>query len=109
MNEATLTVLFVATFVVGVSCSAWLWRLYSRIAPTLLGRERLVLQALVVISWAITLTAGWFGFLSLRRVVGLPPLDWSSVVSLAIAEAVLLIPVYIVAVVRSVGVEDPDR
>lgn len=103
MSDAFLTASFLLAFGVGSGATWWLWRRYDRIAPTLPGRERLVLQAFVVVSLVITAVAGYLGFLSLRRLAGLPPLDWSSIVTYLIAEAILFIPLYLAVIVKLVS------
>lgn len=97
-GAAFVTFMLVATAAVGFLCSAWLWGNYRVIAPTLPGRDRLVLQAFVVISIGATVVAGFFGFLALRRIAGHPPYEWASSVTLIIAELIFLTPVYLVAV-----------
>jgi hypothetical protein len=108
VNDVFLTANFMVTCAVGIICTLGLWRRYSTIAPTLPGRDRLVLQAFVVIAVACTLAAGYFGVLALRRLLGYEPLDWTGVISYVIAEAILLIPLYIVIIVRAVAEGDSD-
>jgi len=97
-DNGVVTVLIIATAMVGFLCTAWHYGNYRRIAPTLPGRERLVLQAFVVVSGGATFVASYFGTLTLRALAGLPPVEWARPVSLLIAELVFLTPVYLVAI-----------
>lgn len=110
MSESPLPALiFISTFLIGVGCSLWVLMLYARVAPVLPGRDKLVLALLVGICFIVTAVAGYIGTLSVRRLAGFPPFEWSSTVSFIVAEVILLIPLFIAIVLRAIRVEDPDR
>lgn len=56
------------------------------------GRARWILIAFVVVSVVISFAASYFGFLSVRRVLGYPPMDWTPGVSVLVACIVFLLP-----------------
>jgi hypothetical protein len=86
--------IFILAFLIGARSTLRLWGTYQRVAPNLVYRDRLILQAFVVASVTITLAAGYFGAFSVRRILDYPPIDWQPPVSALVAAAVLLLPRY---------------
>lgn len=87
--EILFIVIAVIAFVRGLRATVRLWRLYFTDGKT---RQEEVLLAFALISTAITVTAGWFGFLSIRRVAGFDALPWSPLIGIVLASMILLIP-----------------
>ena len=80
-------------FVSGVRSTFRLWRRYRAVVPVLTdARERLLLRSFVAVSTAITLAAGFYGLLAVRRLVGFPPFEWGIEASALVAIGVLFIP-----------------
>ena len=82
------------------------WRLSARyrfVHGQLDYREGLILLAIVVVSWTITVAALYFGFLSVRRLLGYEPLPELVPVSVVIATGVLLVPAFLDYVVTRVS------
>jgi hypothetical protein len=104
MNEAwVFVVLAGCAIVLGVRGSIRLARRYRGVHGDLEPRERLILGALVVVAWTITLVGAYFALLSLRRVLGFPPIEGVSTVSVLVASLVLFIPAGLDAVVERVA------
>lgn len=85
--------------------STWrLWRRYTSARVVLLEpRERLILRSFVIVSVMITVAAGYFGFVALRRMLGYDPLDWTPTVSVLLAIVILFIPTMLDLVVARVA------
>lgn len=92
----------------GLRASLRLTRRYTAVRDRLVGRERSVLRAFVVVSWTITLAALFFGGTALRRIFGFDPLDWAPPISVAIATAVLFVPVFLDATVERIARSPED-
>jgi uncharacterized membrane protein YidH (DUF202 family) len=91
-----------AAFIIG-AWSTWdVWQLHRDTAPRMTPLERMVLGLLVLICAVITLAAGYFGFLSVRRLFGFDAFDWSPLASAVVALAVLLLPARIRYVARRI-------
>lgn len=71
------------------------FRRYRRIAPELPGSLDLIQFAFVIVRLVASIAATWFGYLALRRLLDFEPLDWSPVVSLALAVGVFLLPPFL--------------
>ena len=107
MNDGARWFLFVtiAAFALGLRGSLRLRRRYIDVSDQLVNRERLLLASIVGVSWTITVAAGYFAFVSARRLLGYGALEWTPVVSLVIATMILCIPAaldYIVGLVARV-------
>jgi hypothetical protein len=95
-NEAIVpTLIFAFFFLWGVRSSWWLTSTYRAVAPLILPNRRAIGLAFVVIAWAVTVVAGWLGFTSLRRLLGMDPLDWGPFIGYVLALPVLTIPAYL--------------
>jgi hypothetical protein len=95
--------LFGIVAVLGVRGS---WRLaarYSSVHDRLDERETWILRAIVIVSWVITVAALYFGFLSVRRLLGFDALPQLVPVSAIVAIGVLLIPAFLDYVVDRVA------
>jgi hypothetical protein len=91
-------------FGVGVHSTVGLWRDYHEIARFFTNpRSRIIGRAFVIVSAVVTIAAGYFGFLAVRRMLGFDALDWSPILSLAFSIPVLFVPAYLRRVWRSVG------
>jgi len=66
-------------------------------------RETLILRAVVIVAWTITIAALYFGFLAVRRLLGYEPLPELVPVSAVIAIGVLLIPAFLDYIVERVA------
>jgi hypothetical protein len=81
-----------STFVLGVRSTWRLWRLHR-------GEDQsprnLITGAFVTVAFVVTLAAGYYGFLSARRVLGFEPLPGAALVSVLVAAVVLLIPSFL--------------
>lgn len=95
--------LFVIAAVVGVRSSLHLTRRYRSVRGQLESRDALLLLAFVLVAWTLTVAALWWGFVSVRRIVGFEPLDWTPFVSVVLAAVVLFIPAYLDAIVGRVA------
>jgi len=96
-------VLFGIVAILGVRGS---WRLTSRymfVNSQLDDRETLILRAVVIVAWTITIAALYFGFLAVRRLLGYEPLPELVPVSAVIAIGVLLIPAFLDYIVERVA------
>jgi hypothetical protein len=93
LTDLAFALVVTAAFIAGVVSSARLTRTYVEISSTLDWRARLVALTFVVVAWTITIAAGFFGALAVRRLLGAPPLDWSPNASAIVAAFVLFIPV----------------
>lgn len=109
MNADTvwLVVLGIAA-IFGIHDSWWVTARYRAIHHDLDWRGRLLLLLLVVICWAITGVALWFGGLTARRAMGLPPVPEVVPLSLIIITAVLFLPRLILWVLRRIQRDPPD-
>ena len=93
MNHLTLdhvaVGLFVVFFVAGVASTRDLLVIHRAATPP---RNRIT-GAFATVALLVTAAAGWFGFLSARRVLGFDPIPGASIASIIVASAVLTIPV----------------
>lgn len=104
MNEGTwYLALFVIVGVLGIRGSWRLTRRYHDVSSQLVDRERLILLAFVIVAWLITVAAAYFGFLTVRRMLGFEPLPELAPVSAVIAFGIFLIPAFLDAVVDRVA------
>lgn len=102
--EVGVMALFMAAFVLGARATWRLVRRYRDASPRLVEpRAYLVLFAFVAVSVVITLAAGYFGFLTIRRLLGYDPIPGISVVSLIVIAVVVLIPVFLDNVVARIA------
>lgn len=93
MSEAWVFVLLGAIAVIlGIRGSVRLTHRYLDAARILIPRERLLLGALVVVCWLITIVGAYFVVISARRIAGFDALEWSPFASIVLASAVLFIP-----------------
>lgn len=88
-----VTLAFVGAFLLGVRAT---WRLWKRWRH---DPERLLLFALFAAALVITVTAGWVGFLSVRRLLGFEPISWSPVVTTVLAIVLVFLPEFLERVV----------
>lgn len=104
MSEAYVyAFLFLVVAVLGIRGS---WRLTSRyraIKSQLIARERWILLAIVIVAWAVTFAALYFGGLTMRRLVGFEALPQLAPASALIATGILLIPAFLDWVVEQVA------
>lgn len=103
MSEWTYPVLFAIAAVFGLRGSIRLTQRYHDVREQLEWREGWILLLLALVSWTITLAAGYYGFLSVRTVLGFPRIEGIAPVSAIIAIAVLFLPTLIDAVVDRVA------
>jgi hypothetical protein len=91
--ELLIVVAFVGAFVLG---SRSTWRQYRRWQRrgAFETRNRILLL-LFAICALITGAAGWYGFISARRLIGFEALPWTPVPSVLIATGIVLIPVVV--------------
>jgi hypothetical protein len=91
-------VMFLGAFIAG-TWSTWdLWAIHRAELPP---RNRIT-RAFVVVAILITAAAGFYGFLAARRILGFETIPGISVVSLLLASAVLLVPVFLRMTVRQI-------
>lgn len=104
MIDTAVALTFVFAFLVGVRSTWRLWRRYQATSPTLTEpRAYLVLVAFVAVSLIVTAAAGYFGFVSVRRLLGFEPIPGTPFVSTIVAICVLFIPALLDAVVKRVA------
>lgn len=100
MSDAFVaSLLFTTAFGVGVVSTIYLWRVRGN---GWTDHRNMILDAIFVVSLVVTLAAGYFGFLSLRRVWGFEPLPWTPIAGLVVSTTVLLIPPFLVWIVRRI-------
>ncbi|HEV8545009.1 MAG TPA: hypothetical protein VGQ64_01840 [Candidatus Limnocylindrales bacterium] len=90
--------ILVGAFVLGVRSTWHLRAIHHAEEPP---RNRIT-GAFYRTALTITAAAGFYGFLSARRVLGFDPLPGISIASLLVASAVLLIPVFLDMTVRQI-------
>lgn len=95
--DPVLQGLYVALFGISVPIG-WiatrdLWRLYRRLAPKLPDSRVLILQGFFVAALSISLVGTWILIVSVGRILG-HTTPATAYVSLTLAAAVLLLPVY---------------
>lgn len=93
----------VVALVLGIRGSVRLTTRYRDVAAVLVPRERLLLLALVVVAWTITIAAAYFMWLGVRRLAGEPPFEWSPLTSTLVASVILFIPAFLDYVVERVA------
>lgn len=103
METWVYVVLFGIAAVLGLRGSVRLTRRFLAVSAELHASEQLLLGVLLFISWSITLAAGYFGILSLRRLAGFDALPGLVPVSALIATAILYIPVILDIVVERIA------
>lgn len=103
MEPWVIAVPFGIAFVLGLRASVRMTLRYWAVADETEWRERLVLLLLMNIAWVITATAGYFGFLSMRTLLGYEPIDELRPVTVVLATLVLLTPAVIDFVVARVA------
>lgn len=100
---------FLVAFFVGLRSS---WRLltrYRRARHAIDPRNRLVLKVVVVASWMITIAAGWFGSLSVIRLMTDFTFPWTPPVTLALSTMIVFIPLlFDLAISRVARIEHDD-
>jgi hypothetical protein len=99
---------FAVAFLLGIRSTVRLAQTYVNVRHRLPRLRRLALQAFVVVSGSITFAAGWFGFLTVRRILGFEPIDGSQFAGFIIAELVLLIPLYLDTIVDVIAYAERD-
>ena len=105
LAEAIPVIVLGIAFIVDVQSTVDLWGRYRRVGPTLIKRERLILQAFVVVSVIITIVAGYFGALATRRLMGFDALDMTAGISWVLAITTLFVPAYLKLTVKRVAGE----
>lgn len=104
MNEAIpLLVAFLIVAVLGIRGSWRLTRRYHDVRGQLIPRERLILLAMVIVAWTVTVAALYFGGLSVRRALGFPALPELAPLGTLFAIVIFLIPAFLDAVVDRVA------
>jgi uncharacterized membrane protein YjjB (DUF3815 family) len=98
--ELLIVAAFIAAFVLGLRSTLRQYRRWQRRGP--FETRNRILLLLFTICALITAAAGWFGFISARRLIGFEPLPWTPVPSVLIATGIVLIPVLIDAVVTDI-------
>lgn len=88
-------IIFAVAFADGLWQTWKLRRTYYAIAEWIQPNRRRIGRAFVVTAALILLPVGWIGFLSIRRLFGLDPIDWSYIVSYLVSLPVLFIPRYL--------------
>jgi hypothetical protein len=92
-----------AAFGLGVRGSLRLTLRYRAVKDELEWYERLILWAIVVVAWTVTVAAGFYAATSGRRLLGYEPLEWTPLAGILIAIIVMLIPTFLDAVVERVA------
>lgn len=90
--------MFAATFLAGTLST---WNLYLIHRDETSPRNRIT-RAFVIVALVVTVAAGYFGALATRRLLDFPPLPGAAAISLVMASAVLLIPVFLLVTVRQI-------
>jgi hypothetical protein len=90
---------FLAAFLLGIRSTFHLWQ-YTREDRGV--RQNRILRAIFLTAGTVTLAAGWFGFLTLRRLAGLEPIGGLTVVNVLVAALVLIIPWQLQRVVEGI-------
>lgn len=70
-------------------------RLVRRWRATSAEGRSMILWAFVVVAASVTVAAGWVGLLSVRRILGFAPLDWSAGITTVLAIALFFIPEFL--------------
>lgn len=107
MTDQIAVLVLVVCFLLGVRSTKHLRAIHNGEAPP----RNLITGAFYFVSLVVTVAAGYYGFLSARRVLGFEPIPGVGVLSVGVASAVLLIPVFLdwtVSRIRS-GVSQIDR
>lgn len=87
-----LTVVFLLAFVLGVRSTFRLWRRVR--VPGRSGPQSLILVAFAVVATIVTVVAGYFGVLGMRRLAGFAPVDFP-LGTIAAATGIVLIPEFL--------------
>lgn len=86
-----LTVVFLIAFLFGLRSTIRLWqRTLGR--P---GSPGLLISAFAIVATIVTVVAGVFGILGIRRMVGFSPLDWTPLLTVIAATAIVVIPEFL--------------
>lgn len=92
----TAGVLISAPFAIRATWRLWqLWRADQ-------GRS-LLLLAFWIVALIVTIAGAWIGFLSIRRLIGYAPLDWSAPITGVLTVLVLQIPMILDGLVQRVA------
>lgn len=85
------------------------WRLWALYRADL--RRSLILRAIALVSTIVTGAAVWIGILSVRRMLGYDPLDWTAPITGLVVVAVLQVPMILDSLVSRVGKHrsEPDN
>lgn len=102
-DAAFYAILLGITTVLGLRGSIRLTRRYLGVRGELVDRERWILLAFVIVSWAVTVAAMWFGWLTVRRLLGFAPVPETAAIGALIATVVMLIPAFLDWVVERVA------
>lgn len=89
--------------VFGLRGSRRLTRRYRAARPLVSGQDALLLVGIVTVAWGIVIFAVYIGILSVRRLLGFEPLDWTPPLTAAFATIALFIPTFLDAVVSRVA------
>lgn len=89
--DQLIVALFGVFFLLGLRSTLKLRRIHCAEEPP---RNRIT-HAFYYVALVITAAAGFYGFLGVRRVLGFDPIPGVTVVSVVVASAVLLIPVFL--------------
>jgi hypothetical protein len=81
---------FIAAFLIGLRSTFRIHRIRK-----LVDHHNRILYAFDVVCLVITIAAGFYGFLGIRRVLGFDSLPGVAVISVVVASAVLLIPLFL--------------
>lgn len=87
----------------GLRGSLRLTRRYRAARPLITSQDALLLVGIVAVAWGIVIFALYIGVLSVRRLLGFAPLDWTPLVTAGFATAALFIPTFLDAVVSRVA------
>lgn len=95
-------VVFGIVAILGLRGSIRLTARYRAVADELDEREQWVLGSFAVVAWTITVVAGYFGVLAVRRLLGFEAIGGLTIVSAVLATVVLLVPAFLDYVVDRV-------
>lgn len=94
---------FIIALVSGTEGSVRLTMRYLSIRPVVDRTDAWIVLGMALVAWALVLFMLYIGILSLRRIAGLAPLDWTPVVTNVFATGLLFIPKFLSVVVERVA------
>lgn len=95
--------MYAMCFAIGIYATAKMQGRYRRARDRIEPPNLPILRLLLGICYAVTIAAGWLGFLSSRALLGFERLEWATPLNIFIASSILLLPLIILLTVRKVA------